>query len=155
MISSPALPDGTRRASELRKLPSLECARVLQEAAARAEAEDRGSNYTDWEPSFATLPWFVHVPAPLATGLIKDSGADVIQVKSISENRLLRRIGVVRADPMDEIAASDQNRIALEEAKMIAFPDALERSPKSNSRHRKGLEGHAPWKRCEPYFRVD
>jgi mRNA-degrading endonuclease toxin of MazEF toxin-antitoxin module len=38
--------------------------------------------------------------------LAKDSGADAFQVKSVSENRFVRRIGTVTDDQMDEIAGA-------------------------------------------------
>jgi mRNA interferase MazF len=61
---------------------------------------------TDWQPSFAALPWFVFISASAATGLVKDSGADAFQVKSVSANRFVRRIGMVTRDQMEEIAAA-------------------------------------------------
>jgi mRNA interferase MazF len=61
---------------------------------------------TDWQPTFAALPWIVPIPASAATGLVKDSGADAFQVKSVSENRFVQRIGSVTSDQIDEIAAA-------------------------------------------------
>jgi mRNA interferase MazF len=61
---------------------------------------------TDWQPTFASLPWFVPVPASAATGLAKNSGADAFQVKSVSENRFIRRIGAVTDDQMNVIAGA-------------------------------------------------
>jgi mRNA interferase MazF len=61
---------------------------------------------TDWQPTFAALPWFVPVPATTTTGLAKDSGADAFQVKSVSENRFVQRIGSVANDRLDEIASA-------------------------------------------------
>jgi mRNA interferase MazF len=61
---------------------------------------------TDWQPTFAALPWFVPIPASVATGLAKDSGADAFQVKSVSENRFVQRIGMVASDQLDEIATA-------------------------------------------------
>jgi mRNA interferase MazF len=61
---------------------------------------------TDWQPTFGSRPWFVNIAASASTGLIKDSGADAFQVKSVSENRFVRRIGTVSDDQMDEIAAA-------------------------------------------------
>jgi hypothetical protein len=46
------------------------------------------------------------VPATASSGLIKDSGADAFQVKSLSENRFVRRLGNVTADQMTEIASA-------------------------------------------------
>lgn len=61
---------------------------------------------TDWQPSFASLPWFTKINATNSTGLTKDSGADAFQVKSISEQRFIRKIGEVSEDQMDQIAAA-------------------------------------------------
>jgi len=61
---------------------------------------------TDWQPTFAALPWFVSIPALANTGLVKDSGADAFQVKSISENRFMQRVGSVTNVQLDEIASA-------------------------------------------------
>ncbi|MEX0612553.1 MAG: type II toxin-antitoxin system PemK/MazF family toxin, partial [Pirellulales bacterium] len=60
----------------------------------------------DWQATFAALPWFVPIPASATTGLMKDSGADAFQVKSVSENRFVQRIGSITSDQLDEIAAA-------------------------------------------------
>jgi mRNA interferase MazF len=61
---------------------------------------------TDWQTPFAQLPWFVPVAASAQSGLIKDSGADAFQVKSLSENRFVRRIGRVSDQQMEAIASA-------------------------------------------------
>lgn len=61
---------------------------------------------TDWQSGFATYPWFVPIRANKVSGLKKDSGADVFQIKSISNQRMIRRIGRVSDDQMGEIAAT-------------------------------------------------
>ena len=61
---------------------------------------------TDWQSLFAKLPWFVMIPQSAANGLAKDSGADAFQVKSVSENRFVRRIGRVSDQQLEEIAAA-------------------------------------------------
>lgn len=61
---------------------------------------------TDWKPSYANYSWFVYVPPSPTNGLTKDSGADAFQVKSISENRFVRRLGVVASDQLDDIASA-------------------------------------------------
>ncbi len=68
---------------------------------------------TDWQTSFGKLPWFVLIPAAEASGLVKDSGADAFQVKSISENRFVSRIGKVTGDQMEEIAYGATNSLAI------------------------------------------
>jgi mRNA interferase MazF len=48
---------------------------------------------TDWKPSFAAFSWFVFLPPAAANGLTKDSGADTFQIKSVSLNRFVQRLG--------------------------------------------------------------
>ena len=59
---------------------------------------------TNWKPYYTRLPWFVPIPASAANGLSKDSGADAFQVKSVSEIRLTRYLGVVSAYELVAIA---------------------------------------------------
>jgi mRNA interferase MazF len=61
---------------------------------------------TDWQNTFARLPWFTRIDATDASGLLKDPGADAFQVKSVSETRFVRKLGVVTGAQMDEIAAA-------------------------------------------------
>ena len=64
------------------------------------------SGVTDWKPLFAGFSWFVLLPALPTNGLYKDSGADAFQVKSVSERRFVRFLGVVTSTQLDEIAAA-------------------------------------------------
>jgi mRNA interferase MazF len=59
---------------------------------------------TDWKPAYAHFPWFVELPASPANGLAKDSGADNLQTKSVSENRFVRLLGSVTVTQADAIA---------------------------------------------------
>jgi mRNA interferase MazF len=59
---------------------------------------------TDWKPVYASYPWFVELPVSSANGMSKHSGADAFQVKSVSENRFVLRLGEVAAAQLDEIA---------------------------------------------------
>ena len=61
---------------------------------------------TDWKSAYANLPWFVHLPATRTNGLLKDSGADAFQTKSVSETRFVGRLGVVTAAQVEEIASA-------------------------------------------------
>jgi len=61
---------------------------------------------TDWQPTFAKFSWFVFLPASSANGLSKDSGADAFQVKSVSDLRFVRKLGVVTEEELDEIASA-------------------------------------------------
>ncbi len=59
---------------------------------------------TDWKPAYAARYWFVQIPADQVNGLRKDSGADAFQIKSVSEMRFVRCLGVVNANQLDGIA---------------------------------------------------
>jgi mRNA interferase MazF len=61
---------------------------------------------TDWKPHYAAYPWFVELPMTAANGLVKDSGADAFQTKSVSLTRFSRRVGAITAAQIDEIAAA-------------------------------------------------
>ncbi len=61
---------------------------------------------TNWKPHYAKFPWFVKLPVTPANGLIKDSGADTFQTKSLSESRFVRRLGKVTATQLDDVATA-------------------------------------------------
>jgi mRNA interferase MazF len=61
---------------------------------------------TDWKPVFAEFSWFVFLPPTSENSLSKDSGTDAFQVKSVSEQRLQRRLGRVTEEQADLIAAA-------------------------------------------------
>ncbi len=61
---------------------------------------------TDWKPHYANFPWFVALASTPTNGLIKPSGADAFQVKSVSVDRCTRRIGALTDAQMDDIAAA-------------------------------------------------
>jgi mRNA interferase MazF len=61
---------------------------------------------TDWKPQYAHFPWFVLIPASAANGLMKDSGADAFQTKSVSEARFVRLLGQLSANQLDDIASA-------------------------------------------------
>jgi mRNA interferase MazF len=59
---------------------------------------------TEWKPRYSSYPWFVYLMPTPSNGLTKDSGADAFQVKSISETRLLSRLGELTSSQLDDIA---------------------------------------------------
>lgn len=61
---------------------------------------------TDWKPRYSTFIWFVYVPPTPENGLSKESGADAFQVKSLSLARFRKRVGTLRAEQMEDIAAA-------------------------------------------------
>lgn len=54
---------------------------------------------TSWQADFARFPWMVRLEPSPENGLTRGSAADTFQVKSVSTQRLLRRMGEV--SPVD------------------------------------------------------
>ncbi len=61
---------------------------------------------TDWKPTYATLPWFLRIPATSQNGLTKESGADAFQVKSLSNTRFVARLGALTDEQLNRVAAA-------------------------------------------------
>jgi mRNA interferase MazF len=61
---------------------------------------------TDWKQQYANSPWFVELPADTSTGLIKPSGADAFQTKSVSVTRFTRMLGRVTQTQIDDIVSA-------------------------------------------------
>jgi mRNA interferase MazF len=59
---------------------------------------------TDWKEHYASYFWFVQLDASQASGLSKPSGADAFQVRSMSDDRLLSRLGILEPRKLYEIA---------------------------------------------------
>jgi mRNA interferase MazF len=58
---------------------------------------------TEWNEGISRAPWHVRVNPTSENGLSKKSSADTYQVRSISEQRLIRRIGRIDESIMDRI----------------------------------------------------
>lgn len=61
---------------------------------------------TSWKSAYRGAAWMVRVPASRGTGLTKDSGADAFQVRSVSEIRFDRKIGVATLAQLQKISAA-------------------------------------------------
>ena len=61
---------------------------------------------TEWKPRYHKFIWFVPVPMTPENGLVKDSGADAFQVRSLSVERFYNKVGVLLTEQMDDIAAA-------------------------------------------------
>jgi len=61
---------------------------------------------TDWKEHYSIAPWMVRVnPAP-SNGLDKPSAADAFQVRSVSKERFVRRIGILPETTLGAIATA-------------------------------------------------
>jgi len=59
---------------------------------------------TEWKDRYALAPWMVRVEPTPENGLDKPSAADAFQVRSVSQERFVRRLGILSEPTMREIA---------------------------------------------------
>ena len=58
---------------------------------------------TDWKDRYEIAPWMIKVEPNSKNGLKKTSAADCFQVRSLSQKRFVKRIGIVSETIMEEI----------------------------------------------------
>jgi mRNA interferase MazF len=58
---------------------------------------------TEWKDRYAQAPWMVKLDAAPENGLEKASTADAFQVRSLSEQRFVRRLGMLGPELLDQI----------------------------------------------------
>jgi mRNA interferase MazF len=58
---------------------------------------------TDWKDRYEIAPWMIKIEPTLHNGLTKDSTADCFQVRSVSHERFVKRLGDVSQIIQDEI----------------------------------------------------
>jgi mRNA interferase MazF len=58
---------------------------------------------TDWKEHYQMAPWMVKIEAHSHNGLTKTSAADCFQVRSLSEQRLIKKLGHLQDDTLEGI----------------------------------------------------
>jgi mRNA interferase MazF len=58
---------------------------------------------TDWKGNYQLAPWMTKIEPSSMNGLSKVSSADSFQVRSVSNERFVKRLGVVSETLMDQI----------------------------------------------------
>jgi mRNA interferase MazF len=71
---------------------------------------------TDWKNQYNNTPWMVNLAPNVSNGLQKESAADCFQVRSLSENRFIRKIGKLTFDEFKEIKLALSTVFSLFEA---------------------------------------
>lgn len=61
---------------------------------------------TDWRDRYDIAPWMVRLEPGADNGLDKPSAADAFQVRSVSQMRLIRQVGVLTDSAMTEITGA-------------------------------------------------
>ena len=59
---------------------------------------------TDWKDRYTVAPWLVRLEPDAENGLDKPSAADTFQVRSVAQERFVRRLGKLSDAAMKEIA---------------------------------------------------
>lgn len=59
---------------------------------------------TSWQEKFAEDFWMVRIPVTRVNGLQKDSTANAFQLKSVSEQRFIKQLGILTETVIEEIA---------------------------------------------------
>jgi len=58
---------------------------------------------TDWKDHYSVAPWMVQIKPNNTNGLSKVSSADCFQVRSVSQTRFVKKLGVLKSETMKEI----------------------------------------------------
>jgi len=61
---------------------------------------------TTWQERFSNAQWMVKIAADDINGLDHDSAADALQLRCVSYERFVTKLGVIRASVLDEIATA-------------------------------------------------
>jgi mRNA interferase MazF len=58
---------------------------------------------TDWKEKYSIAPWMVRIEPNQTNGLSKVSSVDCFQIRSLSEERLIKKIGVIDENILHDI----------------------------------------------------
>lgn len=58
---------------------------------------------TDWKERYRVAPWMVRIDPDKSNGLLKVSGADAFQVRSVAQERFIRQLGKLTDGQMQTI----------------------------------------------------
>lgn len=58
---------------------------------------------TDWKDRYEIASWMVQIVPNELNGLSKDSAADCFQIRSLSQDRFVKRLGIISGYELDDI----------------------------------------------------
>ncbi len=58
---------------------------------------------TEWKSNFAAYPWFEKLLPTEKNGLTKESGADAFQIRSVSRDRFVKKLGIIPGSQLQSI----------------------------------------------------
>ncbi len=59
---------------------------------------------TDWKERYEEVVWMTKIEPNAENGLMKDSAADAFQVRSVSQERFVRKLGKISNEQLGEIS---------------------------------------------------
>jgi mRNA interferase MazF len=69
---------------------------------------------TDWKEHYNKAPWMVRVSPDSQNKLIKESVADCFQIRSISEERFVNKIGRINSETFESIKEAFSKILSIE-----------------------------------------
>ena len=69
---------------------------------------------TDWKDRYQIAPWMIKIESNSKNGLTKDSSADCFQVRSVSQERFVKKIGNISDKIRDEIKSGLSRVLSIE-----------------------------------------
>lgn len=69
---------------------------------------------TDWKERYSIAPWMVSIVPEKQNGLSKVSAADAFQIRSVSRERFVQRVGVLNSEQVGQILKAVQIVIGAE-----------------------------------------
>lgn len=61
---------------------------------------------TSWKENYSKIPWFIPLHSNIYNNLKKDSAADTFQIKSLSEDRFIKKIGTISDEELENIVSA-------------------------------------------------
>ena len=58
---------------------------------------------TDWKAHYNVAPWMIAINPSIQNGLIKKSSIDCFQVRSVSKDRFIKRIGYITVHEISQV----------------------------------------------------
>lgn len=68
---------------------------------------------TDWKERYEIAPWMVKIDPNNINGLSKTSAADCFQIRSLSQERLIKKLGSIESTTLDEIKEAIRKVLSL------------------------------------------
>ena len=69
---------------------------------------------TDWKDKYEVAPWMIKIDPNSNNGLTKESSADCFQVRSVSQDRFVKKIGSITNKTQDEIKLALSKVLSIE-----------------------------------------